>query len=257
MKSLKILGMIFAALSAGTLHAETITLRADSWCPYNCEPTDAHPGYMVEIAKAALEPAGHKVEYATLNWARAIAESRTGKYSGIIAAAKSDAPDFIFPSVTLGKARNCFFTKPDSTWAYSGVASLPTIPVGAIKDYTYGDDFDKYLLANEKDIKKIDIVSGDNPLDLNLKKVQMGRIGAFIESEAVLRNFLFTKKLPEATLRNAGCLSEEDDLFIAFSPKLANAAVYADLIAKKVEAMRKDGSLAKLLAQYGISDFSR
>ena len=37
--------------------AETVTLRADVWCPFNCEPDAASPGYMIEIAKAALEPA--------------------------------------------------------------------------------------------------------------------------------------------------------------------------------------------------------
>lgn len=238
-------------------HAETITLRADTWCPYNCEPKDARPGYMIEIAKAALEPAGHKVEYETLNWARAIADSRAGKFSGIVGAAKSDAPDFIFPEASLGTSKNCFFAKSDATWAFKDKASLETASIGVIKDYTYGDEVDDYIKTNAKNAKKVDIVSGDNPLELNIKKVQMGRVTSLLESEAVLKNYMFVNKLPDSSFKNAGCLKDSDELYVAFSPKHPKAKEFAKLIGDKVVAMRKDGSLKKMLEQYGISDWGK
>lgn len=244
-------------LTTTAVSAETITLRADNWCPYNCDPKDPHPGYMIEIAKSALEGAGHKVEYETLNWARAIADSRAGKYTGIVGAAKSDAPDFVFPTTSMGNAKDCFFGKPDATWTFKKSDSVKEITFGAIKDYSYGDEVDGYIKANEKDPKKVDIVSGDNPLELNIKKVQMGRITAFIESEAVLKNYLFSKKMPDTTFKNLGCLKDADDLFVAFSPKSPKAKEYAKLVGDKVAAMRKDGSLKKVLAAYGISDWGK
>jgi polar amino acid transport system substrate-binding protein len=88
-----------------------------------------------------------------------------------------------------------------------------------------------------------------------MKKLQMGRIGAIIESEFVFKNYSFSKGVPEAAFRKAGCLADADDLFIAFSPKTIKGPEYAKLIAGKVEAMRKDGSLAKLLAKYGVTDW--
>ena len=87
-----------SALVASTAIGETISLRADAWCPYTCDPGAAKPGFMIEIAKMALEPAGHKVDYKVLNWARAITETRKGKFTAIVGAAKDDAPDFIYPS---------------------------------------------------------------------------------------------------------------------------------------------------------------
>jgi polar amino acid transport system substrate-binding protein len=246
-----------AVLSSSYGLAETVTLRADTWCPFNCDPESDLPGYFIEIAKAALEPAGHKIEYANLNWARAISEARDGKYVGIVGAAKSDAPDFTYPEVSMGKANNCFFTKPDSKWNFSGEASLSEVIIGSVKDYTYGEPVDSYIVKNAKDSKKVDVVAGDAPLELNIKKLQAGRIGAVLESDFVFRSYLFSKKMPENSFRKAGCLKEGDDLFIAFGPKAANGKVLAKLIGDKVTAMRKDGSLAKLLARYGVSDWTK
>jgi polar amino acid transport system substrate-binding protein len=240
---------------AAAARAETVTLKADVWCPYNCDPKTGDPGYMVEIAKAALEPLGHKVDYQTLNWARAIVESRNGAFAGIIGAAKNDAPDFVFPENSLGRASNCFFVKPDSAWTFKDMASLPSVTIGAIKDYSYEDSFDEYVKKNAKDAKKIDFVSGDTPLELNLKKVAMGRITAFIEDSAVLENHLATTN-QKGAVKPAGCIKEAD-VYVAFSPKLPKSKEYAKAVSDKVAAMRKDGSLATLLKKYGLVDWQK
>lgn len=254
MRQLLLVLPLVAFASAG--RADTVTLRADVWCPYNCEPKTDAPGYMIEIAKAALEPAGHQVEYGTLNWARAITETRDGKFTGIVGAAKNDAPDFVFPANVLGVSRNCFFTKPDSTWTYTNVEALKSSTIGVAKDYAYEDSIDAYVKENAKDPKRIDFVSGDNPLELNIKKVTAGRIAAFLEDESVLRSHLFRAKLPESTVRNAGCVKEAN-LYIAFGPKGAKSAELAKLLSDKVEQMRKDGSLKTLLTKYGLNDWAK
>jgi polar amino acid transport system substrate-binding protein len=252
-----LLGLGLAAV-ASAASAETITIRADVWCPFNCDPASPDPGFMVEVAKAALEPAGHKVEYAALNWARAITDTRAGTYSAIVGAAHTDAPDFVFPATAIGSIHNCFFVKPDSTFVYKGLESLGSIAVGVAKDYSYDADFDAYIAANAKDPKKVDVVSGDKPLELNLKKVAAGRIGAFVEDESVLKSYLFRNKMPADTVKNAGCIvGKDNDLFVAFGPKLPKAAEYAKLVGDKMDAMRKDGSLATLLKKYGIEDWKK
>jgi len=245
--------LLAAASGAG---AATISIRADVWCPFNCEPGPL-PGYMIELAKLALEPAGHTIDYANLNWARAIAETRQGAFSGIVGAAKTDAPDFVFPAVAVGFAQQCFFTKPDAKWTFTTVAALPAGAVGVIKDYSYGSEFDDYVKANAKNPKKVDVVSGDNPLELNLKKLEAGRIVAFVEEASVVKNYFFKKKQPLG-VREAGCITNIDpDLFVAFGPKTKDGAAYAKLIAAKIEAMRADGSLKTLLAKYGLEDWKK
>ena len=33
---------------------DKLKVRADLWCPYNCEPKDKSPGYMVEVLQIAF-----------------------------------------------------------------------------------------------------------------------------------------------------------------------------------------------------------
>jgi polar amino acid transport system substrate-binding protein len=48
--------------------ADTITLHADEWCPYNCAPGSGMPGYAVEVAREVFEQAGHRLDYGLLSW---------------------------------------------------------------------------------------------------------------------------------------------------------------------------------------------
>ena len=248
---------MFIACSLGLASAamaDTITMRADVWCPFNCDPKDPNPGFMIEVAKAALEGAGHKIDYQTLNWARAISETRLGNFDAIVGASKTDAPDFTFPEVALGRTKNCFFAKKDATWEYKGLASLANATVGVIKDYSYAKAFDDYVKANAKDSKKVDVVSGDNPLELNLKKLQMGRITTFVEDDSVMKSYQFKKKSDD--VKNVGCIEDADtSLYIAFGPKSAKGKEFAKLLSDKIAQMRKDGTLKTILEKYGISDW--
>ena len=54
--------LLFVLLTASTFsNWDEIILVADEWCPYNCTPGENKQGYIVEIAKHALESEGHKV----------------------------------------------------------------------------------------------------------------------------------------------------------------------------------------------------
>lgn len=245
-----VLGLL-ALWSQSSAAAETISIRADTWCPYNCVPGDK-PGYMIELARGAFGQ-GYTIDYQTLNWARAIAETREQKFVAIVGAAKNDAEDFVFPDTPLGLSRSCFYTKTGSPWKYKDLGSLEGNAIGVIKDYTYGDEIDGYVKKHEKDAKRIDVVSGDNPLDINIKKLKAGRITAFIEDEAVMTYTLDSKKM-SGEMQQAGCV-KETPLFIAFGPKNPKAKEYAKVLGDYVAKSRKDGSLGKLLAKYGLKDW--
>lgn len=246
-------GVIVAWIGVAA-YAEPISLRADSWCPHNCDPGDK-PGYMIELATNAFKEAKMDIDYQLLNWARAIAESREGKFVGIVGAAKNDAEDFVFPAQPQGMSRSCFYRKAGTKWEYKGVKSLESIAIGVIKDYTYGDEVDAYIKKNEKDNKKIDVVSGDSPLDINLKKLKAGRIGAFIEDEAVGTYNIDTRKL-QSEIEPAGCI-KATPLFVAFGPKNPKAKEYAKIMGDYMKKARGDGSLAKILAKYGLKDWDK
>lgn len=264
--------LLFVASSAwATSPAKTtVVLRADVWCPFNCEPDAKQPGYMVEIAKRAFASMKMEVEYKTLAWPRAIVDARDNKIDGIIGSATTDAPDFVFPAEPLGVTKNCFYALPDSKWSYKGPESLPEITIGTIKGYAYGEPFDAYVAEQEKLVEekkksgkkasqfseKIQVVSGDTALELNYKKLQAKRIDAFIEEQNVLKRYMQSNKLSENSIKNMGCI-KEDKIYIAFGPKNPHAQTYAKLLGDTIAGMRKDGSLKKLLDQYGLQDWAK
>lgn len=240
---------------ASAAWSETITLRADSWYPYNGDPQAEKPGFMIEIAREVFEAAGHKVDYQVMPWARALKEAEQGNIDGVVGAAKGDAPHFIFPSTPQGQARYVFFTLANSTWNFKDPSDLQSVLIGLISDYSYGPTFDAWA-KSRKQTKQLQATSGDTALEQNIKKLQRGRIQTLISSPDVFNWTVSAMGLPKQDFRQAGMLPEVDDIFIAFSPKRKSSDAYAKLLADGVSKLRADGKLATILARYGVSDWS-
>lgn len=228
--------------------ADQIVIVADPWCPFNCEPGSDKPGYMVEIAREVFEPLGHTVTYNTVNWSRALVETRDGKYSAVFGAAVGDAEDFVFPGVAQGQAGNALFVRKDDTWAMSAPEDLSGKVVGLIRDYDYGelnDDIQKYA--------KADYAGGDNALTINIKKLAAGRLDVVVE-EASVFNYTADQMgvLDQTRMEKA---IEYDDVFIAFSPARAESKELAAQLEAGMEQLRESGRLAEILKKYGLSDW--
>ena len=252
LKMLKCL-LVLICLPFGVAKADNLVIAGDSWCPFNCEPKTANPGFMVEIAQNALAKAGHTVVYEVMPWLRAVHECRAGKLDGVVGAYIDDAPDFIFPKNELGMNSDGIFTLKGNPWSYKGIASLSGISLGAIKGYAYGShEINEYL---KKGGKGVQLVFGDNALELNIKKLLEGsRIDAIVESPAV-----FWYKVSSMNLKNrfkaAGNVSNPKKLYIAFSPANPKAKEYAQILSDGMDALRKSGELKAILKKYGQEDW--
>jgi polar amino acid transport system substrate-binding protein len=253
---LLLVGFIFFTTGISSVRAETITLVADGWCPYNCEPNAEKPGYMVEIAKKAFEKYGIEIEYSNLPWAR------QNKYTGIIGAYYGDAPDFIFPSVAQGLSVFSFYVNKSDEWTYAGIDSLASRSLGAINDYSYSVHLDSYIESHKNDPTHIQILSGDNAIDNNIKKLLAKRIDTIVEDRQAMAYYLSPKEFESvrASIKEAGILPSEEDgngvVFIAFSPNNPNSKRYAEILSSETIAMSKSGVLKEILSRYGIDDFT-
>ncbi|MFZ5844218.1 MAG: substrate-binding periplasmic protein [Pseudomonadota bacterium] len=241
-----------AGMLAGTVSAAEVTLRADIWFPMNGEPGAAEPGFMIEIAQEALKAGGHTVNYQTLPWERAVAETRAGKFDCVVGAYKEDTPDFVFPDEPLGMDVQAFWVKKGQAWRYSGeLASLKGQTVAVIGGYAYGDEFEAFAKANPAGIQS---VSGDNALEQNLKKVQAGRVVTTLESvyvaEAKIKEMGLTGQI-----ENAGLFGEPTEMYIACSPAKPSSKEYTKLLTDGVRALRSSGKLAAIMAKYGLKDW--
>lgn len=227
-----------------------ILLVADEWCPYNCAPDGDAPGYVVEIARYAFEPEGHRVVYRMIPWARAIDGTRNGLFHGIIGAGRDEVPDFIFTDREIGVASHTFYVVRESTWRYEGVSSLSRIRLGVIKDYSYGTLFQEYIQPNSHNPKRVFTIAGDDPLTRSIRMLQLARVDAIVEDSNVVEYFYQTRG-EKNPLKSAGIASREK-IYIAFSPVNRNSAGYASLLDQAIHRLRQSGRLQELLAKYGI-----
>lgn len=248
------LGLLWIGLAAlPTAYADTITLRADNWCPYNCEPNSDQPGYMVEIAKEVFAKAGHQIDYQLLNWARALEEVRAGKFNGVVGCSKGDAGDFIFTENELGLSLNGFAVRVADSWDYQGLDSLGKRKLGVVRDYSYGDAINAYLEKHKSD-PNIETASGDNALEINLRKLSKGRIDTIVDGKAVL-GYNIKRLSLDKELKLTPSSEEGDPVYIAFGPNQPNSAAYSKLLNDGIAEMRKSGRLAEILARYGLTDW--
>ncbi|MBF0100695.1 MAG: transporter substrate-binding domain-containing protein [Desulfobacterales bacterium] len=233
---------------------DDIVLVSDIWCPINCEPNSSEPGYMIEIAQSAFNKAGHKVIYKILPWARAVKETRNAMYTGVIGPYVEDVPDFVFPENELGMIGFSIFVSKDNTWKYDGIKSLTSISLGVIRDYEYDETINTYIDNNLSEMNKIQMASGDNALEININKLDKGRIDAVIENSII---FLYTANKLGIKDRfiSAGVAVEPKKVYIAFSPANPKSKEYAKILSDGVEALRKSGELVKILKKYGLKDW--
>jgi polar amino acid transport system substrate-binding protein len=226
--------------------ADEITLMADSWCPYNCEPNSAEPGVFIEVATQALQAKGHKVKYSLLPWSRALSDARNGKITGVVGAGLLDAEGLELAE-PMGSSSNCFFVPKSSKWTFTDAKSLESITLAAIAGYTYTEEIDAYI-ANPKNAKKIDVIGGDDALEKNIKKVAAGRVDAFLEDSNVVNYNLAKMKLADK-VQKAGC-AKSLPISVAFSKKNPKAKEFVKIVNDHLASMKKNGSYETLKKKY-------
>jgi len=238
--------------------AKTITLVADKWCPYNCEPGSDNPGFLIEIITQAFKKRDIGIEYSVLPWDQAIAAAREGKFNAIVGASPNDAPDFIFPKVSQGWMHTQFFVKKGAMWHFYGKSSLEKVTLGVASGYIYGDTIDDYIRANANDARRIQVASGDNVLADNIDKLLGDKIGAIIEDINVMNYYLAKHGLSDK-IEPAGQLpiSDQNNIYIAFSPKTPQAKQYARILSEEMQNMRASGELKAILDKYSVQDWQK
>jgi polar amino acid transport system substrate-binding protein len=244
------------ALTAGGAGAAEVKLRGDAWCPYNCELGN-RPGYLVEIAKAALEPAGHTVNYSMIPWTEALAAVKDGKANAALGAVKTEAPELVYPKSALGLSRPTLVVRRGKDLpglSDKNLEPLKNVRFGSITDYYYSDAVNAFINANKASPNMV-YVSGDNVTEDLVNMLIEGKIDALVEDSNVVDYLLESKGY--RNLFTYVALGEPSDVSIGFSPKDPNSKVYVDLIDAKLAEMRKNGQLNQLLGRYGLRDWAK
>ncbi|UZE95374.1 substrate-binding periplasmic protein [Alkalimarinus alittae] len=232
-------------------HAETVTIRADNWFPINGNPESATPGYMIELATRIFGDAGHTVDYQTLPWKRAIVFVRKGLHDCVVGGNRKDTPDFVFPNVSWGVDSAVFYVKKDEKWRYTDLQSITSIQLGLIGGYAYNDEFTAFIKKNKAHYQ---LLTAENSLENNIKKLMAERITATLESPLVMQAKLKEMELVDQIIP-AGQLGESFDIYIACSPAKASSKALVKLIDEGTQKLRQSGELQTILDKYGVKDW--
>jgi polar amino acid transport system substrate-binding protein len=236
-------------LNSQILYADTISFRADNWCPFNCQPTLTNPGYSIDIINATLGRAGHVIDYQIRTWERSISETKEGKFNAVLGAAKDELPGGLL-TVPMGNVKHCFFVKADSLFKYNGISSLQGKKIGIIKDYLYEKEINEDIKQRPK---AYEVGMGNDPLLQQIRKLDKNRIDIQIENEIVF-NYNADQEKVKDHFKSAGCLPGSP-LFIAFNNLNPKNKEYIKIINEGIEALRKSGELKNILSKYNVTDW--
>lgn len=245
---------LFAVTVATPSLAETITMRADGWLPYNGIGSKPPAGYMIDAARLIAKANGHTIDYANMPWNDALEAVRKGEYDCVVGAAKDDAEDFMFPALSWGKSQNAFFGMAESNWRYTGIDSLAKVRLAMIDGYTYSDELDAYIEAHRGDGKVIVIQSIGRAAISAVSKMVEKKADVFIENMNVMQQTLTTMQMTDRVV-NKGTLNDLTDVYIACTPAKPHGRVFANMFSEGMAKLRASGELKKILDRYGLKDW--
>jgi polar amino acid transport system substrate-binding protein len=201
-----------------------------------------------------FEAAGHTVVYKNVPWKRAIAGARSGLYTGILGALKKEASDFVYPEEELGQDIIAFYVRKNSVWRFEGAASIEHVSIGVAAGYDYRDWLNTYIQTHSGNDRRVQVVSGIDPLKQNLKKLLYKRIDVLVGNEAAIRykakSMGFMNKI-----RPAGYGREPANLYISFSPNLPESQMLARQLSDGIAELRRYGQLKTILDRYDLDDW--
>ena len=225
-----------------------VVFVADPWCPYTCHAGSDREGILIDVLRSALPSAKYIIEYKNLPWARAVEDTRHGKYNGIVGAFYSDAPDFIFPNKPIVEIQNHAFVLAQSNLKVWEDQYLKSKKIGLIQGYSYGDKVDRQVALKSSNLQ---ILAGDEILSRLVKMLDAGRIDIIIETPLVILEAIKDMKKNQADYRSLGPVSSLAlGLHIALSPKnAASQSIKLDLD-RGMSELKESGKLQKIFDRY-------
>lgn len=253
-----LLSLCLLLLLATNAGASTVSIRADTWPPFNDDPKAAKVGYMIEALREIYGPLGDKIDYQLMSWDDSLASVRNGKFNAVVGASKDDAPDFIFPQEPFGTSKNTFFALSKSPWVYGGIASLPRIKLGVIEDYAYSDELDDYIKTNKSSKSgKVVVSRGEEALALLINKLQSGKVDVVVEDASVMLFALMKLGIPTGQIKAVGFPNDSQDIYVAFAPGNPSSKGYAQQFDEGIRKLRASGKLQQILSRYNLTDWKK
>jgi polar amino acid transport system substrate-binding protein len=241
-----------ALLSCLPARADTISLSADEWFPYNGTPGAAREGYVVDVARAIAARNGDEVAYRAFDWETALARVRSGTDDCAIAATAADGAGLALSPEPVGRSVSAFFVRSDNTWRFGGTASLADIRLATIAGYAYGRELDAWI-ASAPPGRIVRVSNSRRALRQAFGLLLTDQADALVDDELVVRALADQMGI-RGRIVAAGRAPGALDLHMACSPN-ARGRRLAQRFGDGVQALRDSGELARILARYELADW--
>ncbi len=241
---------VCAGLALATSGADDVlVVRNAPWMPYSGGPGHK-PGVIIELLCLITGETGAAVNYAPMPWEEAIATVHAGGADAVIGATGGEAKDkLLLPTENIGALHNGLFVRHDLAWTYESIQSLDGKRIGAIKGRRYWEQFDRYAADHPTAITWFE---GQNALAEAITALRGGSIDVL--PEAVSAFLWRAYRMRAGNDFRLAHLEEGEPIHIAFSPN-ERGRLWAQRFDEGIRLLRADGTLAALLAEYGMSDW--
>ncbi len=243
--------------AAATDHAEpnfSLSVAQLNWCPQIC-PRGEQAGYIIDIVREIFDGTNFNLNYQTMSYPIARGKTERGEIDALLAPAKIEAPDLLYPTQPVGFQRVCFYTLTDSLWTYSGEASLADLTIGIAIDISLEEIHD-YVQKHENQF--VFQAESKRYIEESLRMLEIGRLDTFVFNENSVLYYI-RKQGWQDKVRLAGCVSMAP-VFMAFSPALSEtpkSKAAIQLLDRKILEMKKNGSITKIMNRYSLPDWSK
>jgi polar amino acid transport system substrate-binding protein len=248
------IGALFGGVAAVAdgASAQRLTVAADVWCPYNCEPGSDRPGYLVDILHEVFAPLGVSVEYSVLPWKRALVSAEKGLIDAVLGAVSGNRGRNIIGREALGVDETVLVVRAGEVFDYRAPDSLDALTVGVIAEYTYDGHgpLDVYLEQRIQGGRNVSVIHQEQPLRSLLKMLHRSRIDVFPENRYVAQYEI--ERLGYSGLVALVPTGAADSVYIAFTPG-PEGRKNVERLDAGVRRLRESGKLSRILERYGLT----
>lgn len=230
--------------------AESLSVRADYWYPFNGAPDSERPGFAIDILRHIFVSRGIRLDYQLEDWSHSLQMVRAGRIHCVVGAYKAEAPQLRYPQTPLAWDIAAFYVLADSDWQYRGAESLKDVRLGLVAGYGYGELLDDYIERHRGD-DRLHFMHGREPLERNLKKLMRGRVDVLVASPFVMNSLLGRMGLREK-VREAGRAGRRTPLYLACSPQHEVVVEYLQVFDDGMTRLQEDGTLARIMSRYEL-----
>ncbi len=245
-------GLLLFAAALRAEDSKTIHIVSDFYPPFFQQPDTAQPGYVVELLQQIAASQGWQIDYQITSGARFLRSIQDGSLQCAGEMVTEPRAELRYSQQVFGRDRLMFFVRPESTWQFDGsVNSLQKIHLGVISGYVYPEPLASFA-AMTSNAARVHWVQDAEPQMINLRKLNLKRLDAIVESETSLHALAQQHGI---AVKNAGVLGPTFWLRIACLRQHVHSEQWIAAFDEGLMKIRQNGHLHSILARYGVSDW--